>query len=158
MHAQLLSHAQLFATLWNPPGPSVDGVFHARILKWVAISSSRGSSWPRDQTHISCISCMAREILYHWATREAPILPYYPVNGSEYLSKNGICCLQKFKGPIRHFTYLIVGGVRCNHLSFTLEGTEVGERTEIHIQFFSHFLEWMSRLILQCQFLLIWST
>ena len=41
----------------NPPSSSVLGIFQARILKWVAISYSRGSSWPRDQTHISCTSC-----------------------------------------------------------------------------------------------------
>ena len=37
--------------------------------EWVAISFSRGSSWPRDRT---CISCIDRRILYHWATWEAP--------------------------------------------------------------------------------------
>ena len=40
-----------------PPGSSVRGIFPARILKWVAISSPRGSSQPRDQTHVSCVSC-----------------------------------------------------------------------------------------------------
>ena len=39
----------------SPPGFSVDGFSQARILEWVAISFSRGSSQPRDQTHISCI-------------------------------------------------------------------------------------------------------
>ena len=51
---------QLHQTLCNsmdcsPPGFSVPGIFQARIPEWVAISYSRGSSWPRDQTHISCI-------------------------------------------------------------------------------------------------------
>ena len=36
--------------------------FHARILKWVAICYSRGSSWPRDWTHVSCTSCIGRQI------------------------------------------------------------------------------------------------
>ena len=45
------------------------GFFQARILEWVAIPFSRGSSWPRDWTHISWIG---RHILYHWATWEAP--------------------------------------------------------------------------------------
>ena len=40
----------------RPPGFSVHGIFQARILEWVAISFSRGSSWPRDQTHIFCIA------------------------------------------------------------------------------------------------------
>ena len=37
-----------------PSGSSVHGVFQARILEWVTISSSRGSSQPRDVTHVSC--------------------------------------------------------------------------------------------------------
>ena len=55
----------------SPLRSSLCGIFQARILKWVAISSSRRSSWPRDWTHISCASCIGRRILYHWATREA---------------------------------------------------------------------------------------
>ena len=39
----------------SPQGSSVYGISQARILEWVAISSSRGSSWPRDRTHVSCI-------------------------------------------------------------------------------------------------------
>ena len=35
---------------WSPPGPSVHGISQARILEWVAVSCSRGSSWPRDRT------------------------------------------------------------------------------------------------------------
>ena len=54
---------------YNPPGSYVHGVPQARILEWVAVSFSRGSSWPRDQTHISCFG---KWILYCWATREAP--------------------------------------------------------------------------------------
>ena len=50
------------------PGFSVHGILQARILEWVAISSSRLSSWPRDETHVSCIG---RWILYRWAPREA---------------------------------------------------------------------------------------
>ena len=45
--------------------------FWARILEWVAISSSRGSFPPRDGTRVSCISCIVRQIFYSWATREA---------------------------------------------------------------------------------------
>ena len=41
----------------SPPGSSVYGIFQAR-LEWVAISYSRGSSWSRDQTHISSVSCI----------------------------------------------------------------------------------------------------
>ena len=47
------------------PGFSVHGLFQARILEWIAIPFSRGSSWPRDQTHISCISCTGRSLSFH---------------------------------------------------------------------------------------------
>ena len=69
----LLSHVQLFATTvdCSPPGSSDHGIFQARILGWVAISFARGSSRPRDQTHISCNSCISRWFLYQWATSEA---------------------------------------------------------------------------------------
>ena len=40
----------------SPPGSSVKGILQARILKWVAISFSRGSSWPRNWTQVSCIA------------------------------------------------------------------------------------------------------
>ena len=40
----------------SPPGSSVHGILQARILEWVAISFSRGSSQPRDQTWVSPIA------------------------------------------------------------------------------------------------------
>ena len=61
---------------YSPPGSSVHGILHARILEWVAISFSRGSSQPRDQTHVSCIG---RQILYRWASREAPLYTWFPL-------------------------------------------------------------------------------
>ena len=48
---------------------AVHGIPQARILEWIAISFSRGSSWSRDRTHISCIGSW--QILYHWDIREA---------------------------------------------------------------------------------------
>ena len=55
--AQSLSHVQLFVNPWTValPGSSVHGIFQARILEWVAIPFSRGSSRSRDITHI-CIA------------------------------------------------------------------------------------------------------
>ena len=59
-------------SLWpvdcGPPGSSVHGVLQARILEWVAISFSRGSSQPRNRTHISRIAGRRFNL---WATREA---------------------------------------------------------------------------------------
>ena len=71
IHALLL---QLYLTLYDPmdcilPDSSVRGIILARILEWVAISSSRGSSQSRDWTHVSWGSC---RILYLSVTWEAP--------------------------------------------------------------------------------------
>jgi len=49
----------------RPPGSSVHGILQTRTLKWVVTPSSRRSSWPRDWTHISYISCTGRWVLYH---------------------------------------------------------------------------------------------
>ena len=53
------------------PGSSLHGTSQARILEWITISFSRGSSPPRDQTHISCVSCIAGRFL----TTELPGKP-----------------------------------------------------------------------------------
>ena len=68
--------AQSCPTLWDPmvcspPGSSVHGILQARILEWVAISSSRAIQSPRIQSmDQTCISCTGQRILYHWATWE----------------------------------------------------------------------------------------
>ena len=57
----------------SPPGFSVHGISQARIVEWVAISYSRGSSPTRDQTCISFIPCIGRQILYHlWSPLSSP--------------------------------------------------------------------------------------
>ena len=68
------SHVQLFVTLdWSPPVSFIHGILQARILEWVAISFSRGSSQPEDQTYLlHLLHC--RRILYNWATGEAHVL------------------------------------------------------------------------------------
>ena len=52
----------------SPPGSSVHGILQARILEWVVISFSRGSSQPRDWTQVSCL---AGRFFTNWAMREA---------------------------------------------------------------------------------------
>ena len=50
---------------YNLPSSSVHGILQARILEWVAIPSNRRSSQPKDRTHISYVSCIGRQVLYH---------------------------------------------------------------------------------------------
>ena len=60
-----------------PPGASVRGISQARILEWVAVSVSRGSSRPRDQTCVSGVSCTQADcsLLSRWGS------PYVYIQG-----------------------------------------------------------------------------
>ena len=70
----MLGHSVM--SLCNPldcslPGSSVHGIIQTRILEWVAISSSRGSSPPRDWTRVSCVSCcLSGKFFTRWAIWE----------------------------------------------------------------------------------------
>ena len=61
----------------SPPGSSVHGISQAVILEWIAISFSRGSSWPRDQTLISCIGPW---VLYRQVPGKPDLWRYSPLN------------------------------------------------------------------------------
>ena len=71
----------------SPPGSSVCGIFQARIPKWVAISFSRGFSWLRDQTQVSCVAG-------GFLTTEPPQRP--------------ICYVQTHKSDIHTHVYISV--------------------------------------------------
>ena len=69
---RLFSHVPMSLTLCDPtgcslPGSSVHGILQARILKWVALPSSRESSQPRNRTRVSC--------LLHWQVGPLPLVP-----------------------------------------------------------------------------------
>ena len=79
----------------SPPGSSLHGIFQLRLLQWVAIPFSRGSSRPREQTHISCLG---RRTLYHWASwetmREADtILSIDPRNENKWTLELKVNCI-----------------------------------------------------------------
>ena len=83
MCCAVLSYVQLFGTPQTVAhqAPLSMGILQARILEWVAISFSRGSSQPRDQSQVSCI---AGGFFTFWATREA----------QEYLRGGSLSLLQ----------------------------------------------------------------
>ena len=69
-HPQSLSRVCLCNPMdYNPPGSTVHGILQARILEWAALTSSRGTSGPRNQTHISYNS------LLHWQVGSLPLMP-----------------------------------------------------------------------------------
>ena len=56
----------------SPPGSSVHRILQLRIQEWVTMPSSRGSSWPRDQSHLSYVSCIVMWVLYHYCHLGSP--------------------------------------------------------------------------------------
>ena len=67
----------------SPPGSSVHGILQARILEWVAMSSCRGSSWPRDRTQVSSFGGRFFTV---WATREAQNCVYLTPTQNHFLA------------------------------------------------------------------------
>ena len=64
-------HSHILLTLrdpmnCSPPASSVHGISQARILEWIAVFSSRRSSWHRDWTHISCVSYIAGVFFFYF--------------------------------------------------------------------------------------------
>ena len=82
----------------SPLGFSVHGIFQARILEWVAMASSWGSSWPRNITHIFCISCIAGGFLTHWTTWDQPSHPQHQWGDSSWSQLTLICSVHVFYG------------------------------------------------------------
>ena len=81
----------IYSHIWSsPPGSFAHGISQARILEWVAISFSRGSSWPRDQTQDSCIAsgfftaespgltCCIIQLTMSYKTLFDIVLPLFP--------------------------------------------------------------------------------
>ena len=74
------------------PGSSVHGISQVRILDWVAISFSRGSSQPRDRS--PCLLC-----LLHWQVGSLPLALSWKARGYEWLRQNTGCPQQGADGP-----------------------------------------------------------
>ena len=99
-------------TPWTvPPGSSVHEISQVSILRWVAISSSRGSSWPRDRTHVSCIS---RQTLYqiHQGS-PCPILQMKKWNPREVAPKFTLNVKLGFEAASAGSLFLLTHQVAC---------------------------------------------
>ena len=75
----------------NPPGCSLYGIFQARILEWISVFPSKGSSWPKDRTCVSWVSCIAGRFFiiwdigdlntFHWVTMSTEFITCTVYNG-----------------------------------------------------------------------------
>ena len=96
--------AQSCLPLWDPtngslPAFSVCKIFKTRILEWVAISYSRGSFLLRDRTHVSCVSCIGKQILYHCTIWEVLSLLHECVCAKSLQSHLTLCDLMGHSTP-----------------------------------------------------------
>ena len=115
---------------YSPPGSSVRGIFQARILEWVVISFSRGSSRSRDQTHVYCGSCIAGEFF----TTEPLGKP--STGGRWYIRQERIFELKDAKWVFKHH---IVGTNSCGtELNFLNSRSHFKKYKLFH--FFTSFL------------------
>ena len=91
----------------SPPGPSVHGILQARILEWVPMPSSRGSSQPRDQACISYVSCIGRRGLYHYC--------HYNIVNQIYININNNDKKKQMKSYLKKRSHLLSqSGEHCD--------------------------------------------
>ena len=113
---------------WSPPGSSVHGILQARILEWVVMSFSRGSSPPSDRTHISYVSWISRQVLYHEGCLRSPYTTYdchyhshfSPLdfcNNPKYMMKVKVKVAQSCPTLANHCTIQSLGFSRPEHWS-----------------------------------------
>ena len=81
----------------SPQSFFVHEVFQARILEWVTMPSSRGSSWPRDQTHISWISCIAGQFFAIEPPGKPKLDPYLMPYSKANSTLNKLLNVENFK-------------------------------------------------------------
>ena len=122
LHMCVCCHSVISVSLWPHGlwGSPVQGIFQTRILEWVAISYSRGSSCPRHWTHVSCISCIGRWILYHRTTWE-------PFAYAWSLSHGQFLCSRDFPGKSTE--------VGCH---FLLQGIFLTQGSKLNLLYLLH--------------------
>ena len=143
----------------SPSGASVHGISQTRILEWVAISFSRGSSWPRLRTRISCIG---RWILYHFATcivkkkkkkamlwksclHSLPPLPHHPLIPQSTTD----CCPCHFIETAKAPWQVLKGRAIANSNVLTLltPAPPAASNTVVHVTMLPFFFVWVSSLL-----------
>ena len=120
--------AQSCPTLCNTmdfslPSSSVHGILQARILKRVAMPSSRGSSQPKDQTHVSHIqiSKFQKKFVQHINNKEHFFLIYFPLIFSFHRTPNNHFSLYTpkiFIGSSLFWQYLLISFLQRGHLFY----------------------------------------
>ena len=92
----------------SPPGSSVHGILQARILEWVAMPSSRRSSWPS----VFYVSCTIKRVLYHWCHLGSNISIFWmeETSGGNYAS-GMLKVVTKQDYKVKSYRFLLLMGV-----------------------------------------------
>ena len=117
---------------YSPPGFSLPGIFQARILEWVAISSSTGSSQHRGLTHVSCGSCIAGGFFIseplgkqNMHNRNLTILAIFKVHSSVVLSAFTFLCHHRHQRRnffLRFIYVLFLSALGPHHRTWAFSG------------------------------------
>ena len=131
----------------SPPGSSVHGILQAKILEWVAIPSSRGSSWPRDRTHFSYISCTGRQILYHQHHLGSPYIIYTYVIRTHTIYMLYTCVIYARVTCIYIYNVhicCIYTGIICTHIYIYTLNIYINIYLYLYIHIYVFFLRFFS--------------
>ena len=127
--AESLSRVQLYGTPWTvtQQAPLSMGILQARILEWVAFPSSRGSSWPRNWTGVSCI---AGGFFTSWAAKETIVKP------------RNCHTTRKKQGQDDYSAFRPLSPVPCHIHGFILE-KEIMRCISYHSNFYFIYRRWL---------------
>ena len=81
----------------SPPASSVHEIFWAIILEWLPFPTPGEFSWTRDQSQASCVSCIGKWILYHWAPWDALSALLMEMQVGRVIMKKNVVVIQKTK-------------------------------------------------------------
>ena len=147
LHAKLLqSRLTLCDSMdWSPPGSSVYGILQGKILKWVAMPSSRGSSWPRNWTVSHKSPALADRFFTTSTTWEAHKLHIIALYFSSSPSSILLCTFPPTKEfVLRFFIYLKANVIikSCHEYPYMFSPTTTHTHTHTHTHKFSLAVNW----------------
>ena len=130
------------ATLWTIACQSSlsIGILHARWVEWVAMPSYKGSSWPGGWTHVSCVSCINRQVLYHLCHLGSPLFLYLKIStkikgisllSNEKNAKDGKVWRQHFK---QYYSFCVHVQEQTGFLIINKEKTKITTNNSVHLK------------------------
>ena len=100
----LQSCLTLYITMYySLPGSSVLGILQARVVEWVAMPSSRGTSWPRDLTLVSCFNRWVLDYKHHLGSPQWTLDPFKSLPGKMIIQWTGLFLFFIFRAAVCYY-------------------------------------------------------